>query len=100
MAAVLVYLCGRNRALSDVMRLNRNQPRSGDFEDSRAQYLQNGKHMPGMTMVQRYESGAYMHVPPALPGYGGHDSAHSLPRTQYAPSDALTPANPVAQGQL
>ncbi len=100
MAAALVYLCGRNRALSDVIRPKRSHPQSGDFEGNGVQYVQAvPKHMSGMTMVSSIpESGTYMQRSPALPGYmGPHDSLHSPPGTLYAPSDALSPATPVVR---
>lgn len=104
MAAALIYLCGRNRAMSDILRPQQNQPRPNDFEGKDGHYFQAGKHMSGMTMIDsRPEDGAYMHVPPtgALPGYAGsHDAAHSIPSTQYTPhrpSDVRSSPNPVAQ---
>lgn len=92
MAAVLVYLCGRNRALSDIIHPNRNQLISGDFDVKGVPYVP--KHISGMTMVpSRPESSTYTPQSPALPGYiGPHDGIHSPPRTHYAPSDALSPA--------
>jgi hypothetical protein len=100
MAATLVYLCGRNRALSDIIHPKRSHPHSGDFDGSSVQYVQTvPKHTSGMTVVSsRPESGSYMHHSPALPGYmGPHDGVHSPPRTHYAPSDALSPAASVVR---
>lgn len=98
MAAVLVYLCGRNRALSDIIRPKQHSTQPADFENNGVQYVQAvPKHMSGMTMVSaRPDSTPYMHHSAALPGYmGPHDGVHSPPRTNYAPSDALSPASPV-----
>ncbi|ERF73383.1 hypothetical protein EPUS_07217 [Endocarpon pusillum Z07020] len=98
MAAVLVYLCGRNRALSDIIRPKHYSTQSADFDSNGVQYVQTvPKHMSGMTMVSaRPENTRYMQHSAALPGYvGPHDGVHSPPRTNYAPSDALSPASPV-----
>lgn len=98
MAAVLVYLCGRNRALSDIIRPKHHSTQSADFDSNGVQYVQTvPKHMSGMTMVSASpESTRYMQHSAALPGYiGPHDGVHSPPRTNYAPSDALSPASPV-----
>jgi hypothetical protein len=91
----LVYLCGRNRALSDIIHPKRNHPVSGDFEG--VQYVQTvPKHLSGMTMSTRPDSHAFMHQSSALPGYmGPHDGMHSPPKNYYAPSDALSPATTV-----
>lgn len=100
MAATLIYLCGRNRALSDIIRPRRNHLNSGNFEGGGVQYVQAvPKHVSGMTMASpRPESDTYMRHSPALPGYvGPSDSVQSPPRIHYAPSDALSLATPAVR---
>lgn len=97
MAAALVYLCGRNRALSDIIHPRRAQPHSGDFGGGVVQHAQaDSKHMSGMTMMSSPgEFGAYNPHSAALPGYiGPHNMVQSSPQMPYAPSDALSPATP------
>lgn len=97
MAATLIYLCGRNRAMSDLIRPRWNSPgpRPGEADGGGIQYVQTvPKHASAMTMVSpRADGENYGHLSPALPGYRGpHEGVHSPPRPHYAPSDALSPA--------
>lgn len=98
MSAGLIYLCGRNRALSEIIHPKRGHPQSGDSEGKGIQDTQVvPKHMSGMSMVSpRPESDPYRQHSPALPGYiGPYDGVQLPPSTHYAPSDALSPATPI-----